>query len=241
MNQTNFDFLSNDLKFLGFGEGLKGELKEAIETEYNSFEIIYRGEFDDDKVMAQLNFRRTAPEKFFFFSDYEMHLDEKSHTFFIFKGKGVTAKEAYNLLEGRAVHKNRVAKNGQTYNEWIELDLLVKEEGGFKVNIYPESYGFELSAAIDELQISTPTANWDRSMLIHSLEKGNLQTAFAKENGLNRRVFIQAKCQKERTISIHDLEKTKTDESEHLISDDDLDGTAKTKALRAKKLKDISI
>ena len=44
-------------------------------------------------------------------------------TFYLNKGKGVTAKEAYNLLEGRAVHKELTTKAGEPYKAWIQLDF----------------------------------------------------------------------------------------------------------------------
>jgi hypothetical protein len=41
----------------------------------------------------------------------------------------VTLKEAFNLLEGRAAHKELSGKEGK-FNAWIQLDFKEKEENG---------------------------------------------------------------------------------------------------------------
>jgi hypothetical protein len=239
MNQVNYDFLRNDLKFLGFGEGLQPELKEALETEHQSFELLYQHKIEDDAVEATLYFTRPDPDGYFFFSKYEMRLDKKKHSFFIFKGKGITVKEAYNLLNGRAVYKLRTAKNGQKYNEWVQLDLQVKDEEGFRIIIYPESHGFDLSTVVDSFQIETPSANWDQSMFIRSLEKGNLQAAFIRENGAYRKVYVQADPGN-RTLLIHETKSPFKEEMEETKLGDDIEHALDSKKSKARKLKGIS-
>ena len=239
MNQTNYDFLCNDLKFLGFAEGLQPALRDALETEHLSFELEFRNKIEEGTVAATLFFTRSDPEGYFFFSRYEMRLNEKRHLFFIFKGKGVTVKEGFNLLNGRAVFKQRKAKNGQTYNEWIELDLNVPEENGFKVITYSESYGFELSPLIDSMQIDTPSANWDRAMLIRSLERGNLQPAFLRQDDKNRKVLLSANP-RERSITVHELGSVARVSTEETKTGDDIEDALNRKTSRAKRLKDIT-
>jgi hypothetical protein len=39
-------------------------------------------------------------------------------TFYTEKGHGITMKEAYNLLDGRAVNKDFQKAEGQKYNAW---------------------------------------------------------------------------------------------------------------------------
>jgi hypothetical protein len=238
MEQINYDFLSNELKFLGFGDGLFADLKEMLDTEHSTFELVYRNVIEREPVRALLYFNRPDPEGYFFFSKYALSLGEKQHNFFIFKGKGVTVKEGFNLLNGRAVYKQRIVKNGQKFNEWIELDLTARDENGFRINLYPESHGFDLFAVIQSLQIDTPTANWDRSMLIRSLEKGNLQTAFIREEGTNRKVYISANP-KDRTITVHEIEPLEWEKPEETKSGDDIEDTLKTKS-KAKKLRDVT-
>jgi hypothetical protein len=236
---NNADFLCQDLKFLGFGEDQRNEIMESLETEHPGFEIKYKAKFDGEEVEALLFFTRPDPKGYFFFSKYEMRLGEKTHLFVVFKGKGITLKEAYNLLNGRAVYKTRTARNGQKYSEWMQLDLSMKDEFGFRIEIYPESHGFDLDHAIDELEIETPSVNWDRSMLIRSLEKGNLQGAFIKSEGTLRKVNIQADP-KNRTITVHEIEYELVETAEEMKADD-VENEEGSKKSRAKKLKDVTV
>jgi hypothetical protein len=235
--ENNYEFLVKDLKYLGFDSSLNADLKEMLGTEADAFELEYRAAVQQEPVEAVLYFHRLSPEGYFFFSKYVLSVSSRKHSFFVFKGRGMTLKEGFNLLNGRAVFKQRTAKNGQTYNEWIELDLTIREDNGFKPRLYPESYGFDLSALINSLMIDTPTANWDRAMLIRSLEKGNLQTAFIKQEGTNRKVYIQANP-RERTITVHEIESPAWVQFENKTNDDieDLPSNGRSKA---KKLKDV--
>jgi hypothetical protein len=168
-----------------------------------------------------------------------LSLGDRSHVFYIFKGKGVTVKEGYNMLSGRAVYKQRLAKNGQKYNDWIDLDLSVREDNGYKIVVYPESHGFDIGKAVEDLQISTPTVNWDRSMLLRSLEKGNLQAAFVREDGKQRKVLIQANPKK-RSIAIREIEPVAWTKMEEGKTGDDIEEALSPKNSKSKKLKDIA-
>lgn len=245
MEKTNYDFLSEDLKYLGFGDSLNRSLQEKIKGNSSPFELYYSGKINDEPIDAILYFAKPDPNGFYFFSDYLLTLGDKLQHFKIFKGKGVTLKEGYNLLCGRAVFKQLIGKNGQKYDAWIQLDLSKKEGENFKVNTYYESYGYDLSAALDTFQIETPTSNWDRSMLLKSLQRGNLQAAFLKENGGMKKVFIEANP-KDKTITINDNDLsingsakwTVPVEADHSETDD-IENALNKKTSRAKKLKDI--
>jgi len=69
----------------------------------------------------------------YFFNSYHASLQKTNgekldQTFYINKGKGITSKEAFNLLDGRAVHKDLVTKENQPYKAWLQLDLGNKDE-----------------------------------------------------------------------------------------------------------------
>jgi hypothetical protein len=245
MEKTNFDFLCEDLKYLGFGDSLNRSLEEKIKSNSSPFELYHSGKINDEPVDAILYFAKPGPNGSYFFSDYLLTLGDKLQHFKIFKGKGVTLKEGYNLLCGRAVFKQLIGKNGQKYNTWIELDLKKKEGENFKVITYHESYGYDLSATLAEFQIETPSSNWDRSMLLKSLQRGNLQAAFLNENGGMKKVFIEANP-KDKTITIRDNDFSTTGsatwplpvEADHSETDD-IENSLNKKTSRAKKLKDI--
>jgi hypothetical protein len=237
--ENNYEFLESDLKYLGFDASLNADLKEMLGTEADSFELPYRAIVQNEHIEALLFFHRLDPEGFFFFSNYKLSIGGRQNTFYVFKGRGVTIKEGFNLLNGRAVFKQRKAKNGQIYNEWIELDLNVKEENGFKSNIFPESYGFDVLPLIDSMLIDTPSPNWDRSMLIRSLEKGNLQAAFIRQADSHRKVFLSANP-RERTITVHEIEPAQWAKPEETQLGDNIEDALNRKTSRSRKLKDIT-
>ncbi len=238
--EQNYEFLESDLKYLGFGASVNADLKDMLGTEADSFELEYRATIQNEPISAVLFFHRVDPEGFFFFSNYKLRVGEKHHVFYVFKGRGITVKEGFNLLHGRAVFKQRKAKNGQIYDEWIELDLNVKEENGFKAKVFPESYGFELLPLIDSMLIDTPSPNWDRSMLIRSLEKGNLQPAFIRQSDSHRKVCLSANPG-ERTIRVHEIESAPIEKVEETKNGDDIEDALKRKSSRVKKIKDVII
>ncbi|WP_028788078.1 hypothetical protein [Terrimonas ferruginea] len=47
----------------------------------------------------------------------------RSQTFYLVRGNAITSKEAFNLLESRAVNKGLVNKEVEKYNAWVQLDM----------------------------------------------------------------------------------------------------------------------
>src|ERR1017187_1890877 len=126
MNNENLEFLQESLKYLGFGEKqyLNQQLSEQITLAPKSFELDLEAFFDaEHKLEVTLYFRRSDQLDMYFFNKYEARLRsgddselDRAQTFYINKGSGVTLKEAFNLLQRRAVNKNLVSMEGQKYN-----------------------------------------------------------------------------------------------------------------------------
>ena len=87
---------------------------------------------------------------------HAIEIAEKKITIDILKkGKGVTGKEAFNLLDGRSVHKDLVTKEGQPYKAWMQLDFENKDKNNnFEVKQFHEKYGFDLKAAVEKFPIT---------------------------------------------------------------------------------------
>jgi len=235
MEKTNYEFLFDQLKFLGFGENLKTSLAEAMENNQSSFELYFAADIDGEPVHAILYFSKTDAMANFYFSGYQLAMDNKLHHFRIYKGKGVTLKEGFNMLCGRAVFKQLTGKKEQKYYAWLQLDLNSKEGECFKMNTYYENYSFDMSKLLDQLMIEPPSPNWDRAMLLRSLERGNLQAALIKENGKLKNVMIEANPV-EKTITIR--ENILQPEIFHRETDD-IENVLKNKNIRQKKLKEL--
>src|ERR1700738_2037232 len=122
MNNENLSFLQDNLKYLGFGGKLQlnEQLELLMDQDLKEFQLDTEAFFDDDhKLEATLYFRRSNQGDMYFFNKYMARLvlaDEpemdRTQTFYISKGTGVTFKEAYNLLLGRSVNKDLINIEG---------------------------------------------------------------------------------------------------------------------------------
>lgn len=206
MNVKNLEFLKEGLKYLGFGEKLNADLENKIKEQPAEFKLSMVGEFNKgdtkEKVNYSLDFRKSDQTDMYFFNRYQATLknDDPSkdvaQTFYITKNAGITAKEAYNLLSGRAVNKDLNNKEGQPYNAWLQLDLQDKDKNdNYKVKQYHAGYGYDLEMVMAKYPIKEQLNAEEKTKLIKSLEKGNLtQVTFAREGGEDK-MYIAANPQ----------------------------------------------
>ena len=136
MNQKNFEYLRDQVKFSGFGEGLENELKEKMQKQTPEFQLTHNTKFGNDDVKASLHFKKSDQTDMYFFNRYQVSLtpeqskDRMEQTFYINKEGSITLKEAYNLMNGRAVNKDLTNKEGQVYNTWMQMDFKQMENNG---------------------------------------------------------------------------------------------------------------
>jgi hypothetical protein len=206
MNEKNLEALKRNLKYLGFGEGLNEELQKNIEDKRPEFTLHHEVEYNSRKMMSGLSFKAGEQNEMYFFNRYSATLadqPERMQTFNLDRGNGITTKEAFNLLEGRAVNKDLVNKEGQEYNAWLQLDFSKKEENGnYKLNRYHENYNFNFAAEMQKL-ILKPMNEEQEKQLMQSLQKGNLQSVTFLKEGAEVKMFIEANP-RERTINLYD-------------------------------------
>lgn len=209
MNQNNFAYLKDNIKYTGFGEALYPELEKNIIAKKDEFQLHFTTQISNRPFDAVLDFRKSNTSDMYFFNRYtatvERNNGEKlSQSFAITKGKGVTAKEAYNLLQGRAVKREMTNAKGEEYIAWIQLDFDIKDEkGNFKVNKYNENYGYDLRESIASFPVLELDGGEKEKDLLRSLEKGNVQAVAIEINGNPERMFIEANPQY-KTINIYD-------------------------------------
>src|SRR5690625_2937217 len=152
LNVKNLDYLKNNLKYLGFGESGNNQLVEKLSTGVEKFSIVIENKpvspdiKENQQVNYILDFGKSKTSDNYFLNSYTAKLQEDKndiaeHKFFVQKGNGVTAKEAYNLLSGRAINKDITNKEENKMNVWMKLN---KDEGGPNINYYNKNYGFEL-------------------------------------------------------------------------------------------------
>ncbi|OCB71238.1 hypothetical protein B0A79_22140 [Flavobacterium piscis] len=210
MNEKNFEYLRDQLKYTGFGDALESELKEKMQKEEPNFTLTHNAQYGNDTAAATLNFNKSKESDMYFFNSYKVELQKENskenleQTFYINKGSNITMKEAYNLMEGRSVNKDLTNKEGEIYNSWVQIDFKQSESNGnFKLNHYHQNYGYDLEAALSKHPIKELEIPKYKEDLINSLKKGNLQSATFQKEGNEIKQYIEASPQF-KTINVYD-------------------------------------
>ena len=213
MNVKNAEYLKERIFFLGFGDKLNAELEKNIKTQKDQFQLPIQAEFSKgdkkDVVEFNLDFSKSKENDMYFLNNYKATLKnddpekEKSQTFYINKGNGVTAKEAYNLLDGRAVHKKLTNKEGEPYEAWLQLNSKKEDNGTHKVLQYHSAYGFDLEKSLSKHPIKEIADPEQKEKLMKSLQKGNLQQVTFTRNEKEEKMLLEANP-KERNVIVYD-------------------------------------
>lgn len=200
MNQENLKYLMDNIKYMGFGDKLNTALEQKMQEGKQDFQLTASVEFNKKTFEATLNFRKSDSTDMYFFNNYHASLEKSNgekveHTFYLNKGKGITAKEAFNLLDGRAVHKDLVAKDGNGYKAWLQLDFENKTDKGFEVKQFHENYGYDLKTAVSKYAVAELNDPDKEKALMTSLQKGNVQSITIEKDGESHKMFMEANPQ----------------------------------------------
>ena len=147
----------------------------------------------------------------YFFNKYDATLKQgdrsMSQTFYVNnKGQSITFKESCNLLNGRAVFKELVPKEGEKYKAWVKLDFSNREENGnAKVKHYHENFGYDVKEALARIPLKELSDPDKMQALVASLEKGNLATVTLLKEGTEKQVQITSDPQF-KTLKMYDME-----------------------------------
>ena len=201
MNQKNFEYLRDQVKYLGFGDALENELKNRLAGDEQKFTLAHEREFDGQKIAAQLEFNRSKESDMYFFNGYKMTTTPANqqeamtqHFYVNHKGQNVTLKEAYNLMNGRAVFKQEWSnKENQLYPAWLKLDFTNPDDkGNFKLKPYNENYGYNLERALGKHQEIKVVGEAAAQQLAQSLQRGNRVPVTISKDGASAQIYIEA-------------------------------------------------
>jgi hypothetical protein len=195
MNTENLSYLQKQLLNLGFGEQMNEALEKQIKAKTPEFTLSATNEYNKQNVDYTLHFKAGDQNEMYFFNKYDASLRDKDmqQTFYINKGSGITAKEAYNLMDGRAVHKDLENQQGEKYKAWVVLDKDNKtENGNHKLNTFSEGWNYKPERAIDKMAIVGIDEPGAKDKLMKSLEKGNRQQVEALRDGKPVKLFLEA-------------------------------------------------
>jgi hypothetical protein len=210
MNQENFDYLQNTLRYTGFGDRLNKELEMQLQNQPPEFALTTDFSIDKSRMETTLYFRKSDKSDMYFFNKYEAELNneekdiKRSQTFYITKGGGISSKEAFNLLDGRSVNKDFFNQDGEKYNAWVQLNFESKDKyGNHEMNKYHNNYGYDLEKTLENYPIKDMVLEESRKILMASLRKGNLQSVIIEKEGRPELVFIEANP-KFKSINMYD-------------------------------------
>jgi hypothetical protein len=209
MNEDNFNYLKDNLKYLGFEDKLNGPLSEKMAAQVPEFKLDTHIPHYHNAVDYTIHFKKSESSDRYFLNRYDAKLsngkpeEDRAQTFYINKGHGVTAKEAFNLLEGRSVYKTLENKEQQKYNVWLQLDFENKDKhNNHKINTFYDKYNYKIERALDKYQIQELNAPGAKADLIRSLQKGNTQQVTATIDGKEVKAYVEALPEK-RSINIY--------------------------------------
>jgi len=215
MNQQNADFLKDRLFFLGFGDKLNKELERKIEAKQDKFTLNITAEFGKEASKKDIDYAidvtKSKKEDMYFLNSYTATLKndepekERTQKFYLNNGSGVTAKEAFNLLEGRAVYKKNLEnRDGEKYEAWLQLNLAQKDDNGnFKQQQYHQKWNYDLERSLHKHPIKELSDATQTSELLKSLQKGNLQQVSYTVDNREAKWFVEANP-RERNVNVYD-------------------------------------
>ncbi len=208
MNTQNLEFLKKSLLNLGFGEKLNAALEKQIRAKTPEFNLAVTQDYNQRKVDYTLHFKAGSKDENYFFNKFDASMNngkqDERQTFYINKGSGITAKEAFNLMEGRSVNKQLFNAEGQQYNAWLQLDKDNLTEGGNKkIRHFNEAYGYQLEKVLAGKGIKEMDGGQAQDNLLRSLRKGNAQQITVEKDGESQKYFITANPQF-KTVDLYD-------------------------------------
>jgi hypothetical protein len=188
---TQLNYLKNQVKYLGMGESekLHKDLENAIlspdknvdvKVEYNNPDKLMKG----NTISFDLHIGK-GEQGGVFLNSYTANLtmkngEERSQSFKVQKENNITAKEAINLLEGRAVkiEHDRVDKEtGELSRTESFIKLKLKDEkteyGNYKYEWYNKGYGVDVDDIMNKSNLVFAD-DTQRERTKKHLEKGNI-------------------------------------------------------------------
>lgn len=236
VTQVDVDYLKNQLKYLGFGEDekLHKDLMEGIASQEDKFTI----QTTSDKVMKgnsvvfDLEFNRSKQGKVFFnsFQGKLTNRKNEERTQNFNTAFGVTAKEAINLLEGRAVRKKMVSKeNREPYFAFIKLNFNENKNqyGNYNLEVYGRNYGVDVNSIMDKSNLVFKDAK-EREYTKNHLEKGNITNVVFKKDNAEMKGFAVLNPQY-KMLNLYDENMTRVNTNKPLVRE--MESNEKSNAL----------
>lgn len=215
--QKDFDqvaYLKNQIKYLGFGEDeqIHNELQAGIKAPEKQFQIKTTSDktLPGNKVEFTLNFNK-SDKGGVFLNSYDAVLQKEnetiSHNFNISRDQSFTAKEAINLLEGRAVKTEFLnPKSNEREPVFVKLNFNEEktEKGNYLYQNFYKNYGINTPEIVEKSNLVFDKPEY-KDNIIKSLEKGNVVKVKFEHEGTQQEGLAVLNPQY-KNISLYDMD-----------------------------------
>lgn len=187
------EYLKNQLKYLGFGEGekLHQDLESGMNATNKQFEISTSSDrtMKGNQVDFTLKFNKSENGGVFL-NSYQAVLtvddgETKSQNFAVNKENTFTAKEVVNLLEGRTVKiEFHNPKTDQLEPAFVKLNFAEPktEKGNYNFQNFYKNYGVDTVQIVEKSNLIFDKPEY-KETTIKSLEKGNIVKVKFEQEG----------------------------------------------------------
>jgi len=183
--EKNIGRLTEVVNSLGFGADpdLFEALDESLSKGDLNFYLPTEGIFDGQSSMeALLHFHWSDEAARYFLIQFSCTLlynngpqSYRTTTFYLYDEKGVTFKEAFNLLQGRSVYTRRSLPGEEPFEAWITLDLDHRDgNGDYIIRQYRWHYGYDLEKVLNHYPIQEMNDASEKAHLLTALQRGDL-------------------------------------------------------------------
>jgi hypothetical protein len=184
MEKENLEFLKERLYFLGFNERLNRTLEDKMKAGDKDFKLGIKADVEsmgmEKKLNYVLDFAKSNQQDRYFLNSYTVSVQnqdkvEASQKIFLVNGSGLSARESFNLLEGRSAFKKLKNKKGESYEAWVKIDFNSHDNNGNnKLQMYSQGWRYDLGHQLHKLPIKELQDSNQKDELLYKLQKGDL-------------------------------------------------------------------
>lgn len=211
MNESSFDYLKNQLFYLGFGEEIAQPLRTKMEQNLAEFTLPHTRKFGQDEAHSVLHFSKgdQLDKDMTFFNRFDLTLkqpgkEDLTQTFFVGNERKFnhTLQERYNMMDGRAVYREqpvlkskeengetKLKPTGETYIAWKQLDFKTSDGTG---NFLAKTMFWDHVKELGQYPIKGIADNYDKQRIVKHIEKGNKADVILLRNGQETPVKVAA-------------------------------------------------
>lgn len=190
MNEQSYEYVKDQLLYLGFGEEIAKPLREKMAEGLNEFTLNHSRDFGKDKTESLLHFSKgdDLQKDLTFFNRFDMTLKQEgkedlTQNFFVGQKYNYTLQERYNMMDGRAVYREqpkveakevngetKMVPTGETYLAWKGLNFKESDERG---NFLPKTMFWKHEKEIVKYPLKEVAEPYDKNRLLAAMQKGN--------------------------------------------------------------------